>query len=85
MTKKRLSWWKIALIILLTIVVLIIAVVGGYVIYMQASYYRIADNLALNINNDQNEKVQSEQKYSIVTYYWIWSVSAGLYFLYGYR
>ena len=68
MTKKRLSWWKIVLIVLLTIVVLIIAVVGGYVIYMQASYYRIADNLALNINNDQNEKIQSTQKYSIVTY-----------------
>lgn len=67
-TKKRISIVKIILIIILSLLGLLILVVGGYVIYMQATYYRIDDFAKMEINNPIETQINKNQKYSITTY-----------------
>lgn len=45
----------------------IILIVGGYVSYVLIQYYRIEDNLILNINNNQNNLVELNNEYSYTT------------------
>lgn len=59
---------KILLIIFAAAVLLLVCVVGGYVIYMQSQYYRIEDNLPVETENNQEEILQAEKSYSIMTY-----------------
>lgn len=47
---------------------LIAIVIGGYAIYMQANYYRIKDNLELDINNNQDTLINKSNEYTIMTY-----------------
>jgi endonuclease/exonuclease/phosphatase family metal-dependent hydrolase len=45
-----------------------IIIVLGYVIYMQANYYRIKDNKEVSIENNQASLVEKDIEYSIMTY-----------------
>lgn len=65
--KKKLQWWKRALIILSAVIFAIIAVVGGYVIYVFAQYYRINDNLELDVGGNRQNKISSGS-YSALTF-----------------
>ena len=48
---------------------LIILIVVGYVIFILSSYYRIEDNLVLQIENEAElERVDVDNEYSISTY-----------------
>ena len=60
--------FKRVLLVLAILIGIIVLVVGAYVIYMQASYYRIEDNLEIEISNNQEELVNKNQEYEIVTY-----------------
>lgn len=53
---------------IITIVLSLILVAVGYVVYMQSNYYRIEDNLALNVDNNSEETIEVGKDYSAVTY-----------------
>lgn len=55
------GWMLLAL-----VTVLLIAIIG-YVIYMQAHYYRIPDHQKLPVQNPQHNELSTGQKYSAVT------------------
>lgn len=46
----------------------LVVLVCGYVVYMQANYYRIEDNKPLEIVNNKNETLKTNTDYSAVTY-----------------
>lgn len=63
---------KILIVIGIIIAVLVIAV-GGYVGYVYLQYYRIKDNVEINIDSqlsqtEVNDVIDSEGTYSIMTY-----------------
>ena len=53
---------------LLGIILALILTVGIYVVYMLIQYYRIEDNLALEINNNQSQIITLNTNYTIATY-----------------
>ena len=60
---------KITAIVIASLIGLAILIVGGYLIYVVAQYYRIADNLSLEISGTaEREKVSKDTVYSISTY-----------------
>lgn len=59
---------KIGLIIIACIIGLVIVAAGGYVSYISIQYYRIEDELPLNIENELTDKVQLNQNYTISTF-----------------
>lgn len=59
---------KITCILLAAIVLLGALTVGGYVVYVAAQYYRIEDNLALEVSGNAQETVKAGGEYSVVTY-----------------
>ena len=65
MVKKT---FKIIAIVLACLIGLIVLTLGGYVIYLSATYYRIEDNINLEINNNNNNLVKLDTEYSISTY-----------------
>ena len=66
--KKKLNWWQLTLAIIGAILTLLIIIVGSYVIYISAQYYRIEDNQNIEITNNQQQKVIIGEDYSISTY-----------------
>ncbi len=54
--------------IILSLVLVVLLVVVGYVIYMEASYYRIDDKQKLEVENNQNKLVARNEEYSITSY-----------------
>ncbi|MEM5767540.1 MAG: endonuclease, partial [Bacillota bacterium] len=56
------------LIILGALLALVLLLVIGYVVYMQLTYYRIADNTALTVENPQAEELARGVAYTAVTY-----------------
>lgn len=46
----------------------LILVVGGYVIYLQSSYYRIEDHAVLEVENNGENVLKTGDTYSVVTY-----------------
>ena len=52
---------------LLSILLLLVVAVGGYVIYMQANYYRIKDRTVLAVENNQQEAVAAGTAYTVTT------------------
>lgn len=54
--------------ILAGIVLLIILCAAGYVIYMQANYYRIEDHAALEAENNPEQILKTDTSYTAVTY-----------------
>ncbi|MDD3428878.1 MAG: endonuclease/exonuclease/phosphatase family protein [Oscillospiraceae bacterium] len=65
MKKKVLKYTAIGVGAVLALVVLFVA---GYIIYMQANYYRIADNTALTVTQNQTQTLQQGQAYTALTY-----------------
>ena len=59
---------KITAITLASIIGLSILLVLGYVIYISCQYYRIEDNLDLDIYNNQSEIISANTDYTITTY-----------------
>ena len=49
-------------------VLLLVLAVAGYIIYMQAHYYRIEDYLALEIENNPDVRLETGRTYTAVTY-----------------
>ncbi len=50
------------------VIALFIAIVGGYVAYVALQYYRIEDNLALEIVGGREESVSRGESYSLMSY-----------------
>ena len=59
---------KKILIIISSLFLLLAIFAGGYAIYMNATYYRIDDNLSLEITNNQNDILKTNTNYSALTY-----------------
>lgn len=59
---------KITAITLAVLIGVLILLVAGYVIYVAAQYYRIEDNLSLEVKNGQEEKVVLGNEYSVISY-----------------
>ena len=60
---------KITAIVLAALIGLAILIVAGYVIYVAAQYYRIDDNIDLEVSGSaEHEKVAMNKEYSITTY-----------------
>lgn len=60
--------FKITAIVIASLIGLLILTVLGYVIYISCQYYRIEDNLKLEVSNNQSNSVQLNQSYKISTY-----------------
>ena len=50
------------------LLVLAIVVVGGYIIYLEATYYRIADNVEVEIDNNPTATLKAGTTYKAATY-----------------
>ena len=59
---------KITAITLSSIIGAIVLILLGYIIYLSCTYYRIRDNLPLEITNNQTSLVQIGEDYTISTY-----------------
>ena len=59
---------KITAITLASLIGLILLIVIGYVIYVAAQYYRIEDNLTLEVRNGQEEKISLDGEYTVISY-----------------
>lgn len=59
--------FKITAIVLACLIALMVLTVGGYVLYIIASYYRIDDNLELTVTGD-GEEVQLGKDYTLLSY-----------------
>lgn len=60
--------FKLILKIVGIIFTLLILATGGYVAYMQFTYYRIEDNLALEVKNNQKKILKPHTKYTALSY-----------------
>lgn len=60
--------FKITAITLASLLGAVILLVCGYLIYISCQYYRIEDNLKLDINNNQDGGVTTNKDYTITTY-----------------
>lgn len=65
---KRFSWWQRLLIVLGCVVLCVVLVLGGYVAYLSIQFYRIEDNAALAVENNQQGVLTLGQELSIATY-----------------
>ena len=65
--KKKLSWWQILCSVVAGILTLLILVVGSYVIYVCAQFYRIKDNQEIEITNNKDTYKVSELILSFIS------------------
>ena len=56
------------LIVVLSLFLLLVILVCSYIVYMNSSYYRIEDNLSLEVINNQKISLEKDTEYSILTY-----------------
>lgn len=68
MTKRNKRILQIVSISLAGVISLFLLIVAGYVIYVAAQYYRIEDNLALEISDPREERAETGREYSLVSY-----------------
>ncbi len=61
-------WGKRVALAIGALLLLIVLAAGGYVVYMQLNYYRIADHTILTVENDRQESVAVGAAYTIATY-----------------
>ena len=54
--------------VLAGVLLLLLLCVAGYVIYMQANYYRIEDHAPLETKNNPEQILKTKEEYSAVTY-----------------
>lgn len=50
------------------ILVVAIVVVGGYIIYLEVTYNRIADNVGVEVDNNPNATLKANTAYKAATY-----------------
>ncbi len=67
MKVKRL-YLPIIIKILIGLLLLVVLCIAGYVIYMQANYYRIEDHTVLEAENNPVQKLKTGETYTAVTY-----------------
>lgn len=72
---KRKKIFKRILCALLCAVLAVVVIVGGYVVYLFASYDRLEDNLALNVREGSSQTIPVGEPLSIVT----WNLGFGAY------
>lgn len=56
------------LIVVLSLFLLLVILVCSYIVYMNSSYYRIEDDLSLEVINNQKISLEKDTEYSILTY-----------------
>lgn len=56
------------LIVVLSLFLLLVILVCSYIVYMNSSYYRIEDDLSLEVINNQKIILEKDTEYSILTY-----------------
>lgn len=66
--KSNKFYISIILKLVLGILLLCLVCIAGYVIYMQANYYRIEDHAPLEAENNQEKALKLEEMYTAVTY-----------------
>ena len=59
---------KITAVVLASVIGLAILIVAGYVIYVSAQYYRIDDNVTLEVTGQADGEVSAGGEYSVMTY-----------------
>ena len=67
MGKVKRIFYRIFLVAMMVVVTIILAF-GGYIAYLGAQYYRIKDNTPVVIENNQTEKINLSQEYTISTF-----------------
>lgn len=67
--------WKIILRVIGIILLIALLIVGGYVIYLQANYYRIEDDYELSVKDNAQTQIQTGQSYTLLT----WNTGFGAY------
>ena len=50
------------------IILCLVAIIGGYAMYLQATYYRIADHQSLVVKNPQKRELMAGKSYTATTY-----------------
>lgn len=65
---NRLKLMKIFAITILALIATMILLIGGYVIYVIAQYYRIEDNHKLNVSGSISEQVKLDTSYTVLSY-----------------
>lgn len=59
---------KKILLVVLILIGIVVLTVGGYAIYLEATYDRISDFLPLEVEQNPTDQLQKDQTYSIITY-----------------
>ena len=54
--------------VILALILIALLIVGCYAAYLNFSYYRISDNQATNVENNQTSKLSTNETYSAITY-----------------
>ena len=52
----------------LSLLLVILIVAGGYVVYILTTYYRLEDNIVLNVQGNSEDLITTDTPYRIVTY-----------------
>ena len=68
MTQQTKKAVRITAIVLASIIGAMLLLVGGYVVYVIAQYYRIDDKTALEIHNNETKLVEMGKEYSVMSY-----------------
>lgn len=66
--RRKISGGGLVLRGVIIIILALLLVVGGYVIYLQSNYYRIEDHAVLEVENNGEDVLKTEDTYSVVTY-----------------
>lgn len=65
---KKVWLMKILAIAILSLIAIMILLIGGYVIYVIAQYYRIEDNHKLSVSGNVSRQVQLDTSYTVLSY-----------------
>lgn len=65
---NRLKLMKALAIAILSLIAAMILLIGGYVIYVIAQYYRIEDKLPLTVTGDVQAQVELDKSYTVMSY-----------------
>lgn len=65
---KQLKLMKILAITILSLIGAMILLIGGYVIYVIAQYYRIDDKAILSVVGSSTEQVERDRSYTVMSY-----------------
>ena len=65
---KQLKLMKALAITILSLIGAMILLIGGYVIYVIAQYYRIDDNAILSVEGSATEQVEQGESYTVLSY-----------------